>query len=217
MNPEEPFLGGNLSVPFDGIAYSRIGKNIMSSESRQYVEVAASLEQRKAVAVLAKEFTKKVADKTYKPIFEEWSRNYLMQENNRVGYKAKYCNIDEEMDKEKKEAIEYLKNWMSQNLIFAKSEQDLKTQNQIVKKFVNSFINTIVKIYHRERMLLSYRHFYPQEGEMLINKLLSKHKYGNNVDITKIEEFKPVFSQLLKEVGRQSLVEAMYEKSFFDN
>ncbi|WP_271251698.1 hypothetical protein [Pseudanabaena sp. Chao 1811] len=172
----------------------------MSSESRQYVEVAASLEQRKAMAVLAKEFTKKVADKTYKPIFEEWSRNYLMQENNRVGYKAKYCGIKQEMDKEIEEAIEHLKNWMSQNLVSSKSEQDLKTQNQVIKKFVKSSTNTIVKIFDRELMLVIYNNFNPKEGEILINKLLSIRKYNSDVDIDKIEEFKPVISQLLKEV-----------------
>lgn len=170
----------------------------MSSESRQYVEVAASLEQRKAMAALAKEFTKKVADKTYKPIFEAWSRNYLMQDSNRVGYKAKYCNIDQEMDKEIKEAIEYLKNWMSQNLMFSKSEQDIKTQNQIVKKFVNSSTNMIIKICNRERMLLHYKHFNPQEGEMLVNNLISNHRYSNDVGIDKIEEYKPLVSQWLQ-------------------
>lgn len=170
----------------------------MSSESRQYVEVAASLEQRKAMAALAKEFTKKVADKTYKPIFEEWSRKYLMQDNNQVGYKAKYCNIEQEMDQEIKEAIEYLKNWMSQNLMFSKSEQDLKTQNQIVKKFVNSSTNTIVKICTREQMLVYHQHFSPQEGEILINKLLGNHRYSNDVGIDKIEEYKPLVSQWLQ-------------------
>ena len=172
--------------------------NMMSSESRQYVGVAASLEQRKAMAALAKEFTKKVADKTYKPIFEEWSRNYLMQDNNRVGYKAKYCNIDQEIDKEIKEAIEYLKNWMSRNFMFSKSEQDIKTQNQVIKKFVNSSTNTIVKICNRERMLVHYKYFNPQEGEMLINKLISNHRYSNDVGIDKIEEYKPLISQWLK-------------------
>ena len=170
----------------------------MSSESRQYVEVAASLEQRKAMAALAKEFTKKVANKTYKPIFEEWSRKYLMQDNNRVGYKAKYCNINQEMDKEMNEAIKYLKNWMSQNLMFSKSEQDLNTQNQIVKKFVNSSTNMIVKICNRERMLVHYKHFNTQEGEMLINKLISNHRYSNDVGIDKIEEYKPLISQWLQ-------------------
>ncbi len=156
----------------------------MLSESRQYVEVAASLEQRKAMAALAKEFTKKVADKTYKPIFEEWSRNYFMQDNNRVGYKAKYCNTTEEMHKDIKEAIEYLKTWMSQNFKASKSEQELKIQNQVTKKFVNSSTNTIVKISTRERMLVNYKHFNPQEGETLINKLKgyntaeSKSEYG---------------------------------------
>lgn len=170
----------------------------MSSESRQYIEVAASLEQRKAMASLAKEFTKKVADRTYKPIFEEWSRNYLMQDNNRVGYKAKYCKIEKEMGKEIEESIEYLQNWMSQNLISSKSEQDLKMQNQVVKKFVNASTNTIVKISTREQMLVYHQHFSPQEGEMLINKLLSIHKYDNSVGIDKIVEFKPAISEWLK-------------------
>jgi hypothetical protein len=170
----------------------------MLSESRQYVEVAASLEQRKAMAALAKEFTKKVADKTYKPIFEEWSRNYFMQDNNRVGYKAKYCNTTEEMHKDIKEAIEYLKTWMSQNFKASKSEQELKIQNQVIKKFVNSSTNTIVKISTRERMLVNYKHFNPQEGETLINKLICNHRYSNDVGIDKIEEYKPLVSQWLE-------------------
>ena len=174
----------------------------MSSESRQYVGVAASLEQRKAMAALAKEFTKKVADKTYKPIFEEWSRNYLMQDNNRVGYKAKYCNTTEEMHKDIKEAIEYLKTWMSQNFKASKSEQDLKTQNQIVKKFVNSSTNMIIKICFRERILVHYKHFNPQEGETLINKLISSHRYSNDVDIDKIHEYKSlILPWLQKKIG----------------
>ncbi|ELS31444.1 MULTISPECIES: hypothetical protein [Pseudanabaena] len=167
----------------------------MSSESRQYIEVAASLEQRKAMAVLAKEFTKKVADKTYKPIFEEWSRNYLMQENNRVGYKAKYCSIDQEMDKEIKDAIEYLKNWIPQNFKPSKSEQDLKTQNQIVKKILNSSTNMIIKICTRERILVYYKHLNPQEGETLINKLISSNRYSNDVDIDEIYEYKALILQ----------------------
>lgn len=189
----------------------------MSSESRQYVEVAASLEQRKAMAALAKEFTKKVADKTYKPIFEEWSRNYLMQENSRVGYKAKYCNTNEEMHKDIKEAIEYLQTWMSQNFKASKSEQDLKIQNQVVKKFVNLSTNLIIKVCNRERMLVMYQHFYPQEGEMLISNLLSIRKYDNNVDINRIEEFKPAISRWLKENKLQSLIDKIHEESFLNN